>query len=151
MPMSSCSRLRLRLALVAFIGGGCVPITPPFIADATVTHDDDGGADEGTRDASPWDATIADAATPVDARRDEDATDAYVADADVHDAGVTDAESDDAVVTDAARTDAGGPRVCGTRAFWCDGVAPSSQQPTIPETGCCCEWGLMPSEDDSCQ
>ena len=146
-PMTTSPRTRLsqRLALLAFMGGGCVPISAPFIEDANVTHEDEAGSDADARDASPWDAAITDAAAPTDAK------DAFVADAESADAAITDAAMEDAPATDAAREDAAVPRVCGTRAFWCDGVPPSSQQPLIPETGCCCEWGLTPSADDSCQ
>lgn len=40
---------------------------------------------------------------------------------------------------------------CPSNQFVCDGVAPHPAQPVVPDTNCCCGWGLTPQSDGSCQ
>jgi len=41
---------------------------------------------------------------------------------------------------------------CGAEdnTFFCDGVAPAPEQPVVPGTPCCCNWGLTPQPDGTC-
>jgi hypothetical protein len=40
---------------------------------------------------------------------------------------------------------------CPTNQFDCSGVAPSPEQPVVPDSTCCCSWGTKPQSDGSCQ
>lgn len=110
---------------------GCVPLPPPV--DLLVS---DGGSDGGgvARDGG--------ASETVDAGS-------------VHDAGATvdaGATHDAATTSDASvRMDAGvSPPICGVRTFDCSGVSPNAEQPAVPGTRCCCEWGLAPIGNGDC-
>ena len=122
-------RVRMFVLVLAAVGG-CMPL-PPLADDGAYPSDDDGGVSEDG--GSPADGGVS-----VDAGR--------VVDASVgHDAGF------DA----GTRFDAGTPRDagmlrCGARTFECEGRSPDPAQPVVPGTTCCCEWGLEPVGDGSC-
>lgn len=40
---------------------------------------------------------------------------------------------------------------CPVNAFDCSGASPSSQQPLIPGTHCCCSWGMKLQSNGACR
>lgn len=44
----------------------------------------------------------------------------------------------------------GGGAGCAAQSFACPNGSPAPEQPQIPDTKCCCNWGLSPNTDGSC-
>lgn len=44
----------------------------------------------------------------------------------------------------------GGAATCPPQSFECPGGSPAPEQPQIPGTACCCNWGLTPQADGTC-